>query len=207
MKRSLHILGANAMAAFMDFGIGTLVAAVVAFSFDIALSWQYLLLGGLLALLPDVDIIPSIITGRSAQFDHRQTIFHRPLLIITAATTISWCIGGEMWAIITFFAVIWHFVHDTNFIDMTYGIAWLWPFSDMYWYFYGPFTPNPGMEHHTWLERYWLKPTFLSVREILIGAVALLAAGSLMHLSLLPVAVICGAVSISVAVIWYSNHN
>lgn len=177
MQKHILYLGANAMAAFMDFGVGYLIAVLVTMGFETSLPWQYLLIGGFCALIPDIDLVPSVLMGRSASFDHRQTLFHRPLLVVPIVTIIGFILGGYLWASIVFLCVVWHYLHDTNFTDTTYGIAWLWPFSSQYWSLWGSYMSQTDLGHHQWLETFWMKPSILSVREVGIGLISFCIAG------------------------------
>lgn len=170
MKRTVLLLIGNALAAFMDFGIGTAIATGVTTWCGIHLPWYLVFIGGVLALVPDFDLVPSVIHGVSPSFDHRQTCFHRPLLILPLIITTAYLFGGSMWALIAGLCVFTHYVHDTNFVGTNYGIAWLWPFSHRYWSIFGSFTPKRTVgSHHEWLQKNWLRPSLLSVREIGIG--------------------------------------
>jgi hypothetical protein len=130
-------------------------------------------LGGILSLIPDFDLVPSVLFGVSPTFDHRQTLFHRPLLVLPIVIALSYLLGGEMWLVITAICVSGHYLHDTNFIGTEYGIAWFWPFSKQYWSVFGSFTPESpeSGSHHEWLRKNWLRPSFMSIREIFVGLV------------------------------------
>jgi LexA-binding, inner membrane-associated putative hydrolase len=175
MVDKLFILSANALAAFMDFGIGTAIAALVAYSYDVSLPWYLLFFGGILALVPDFDLVPSVFRGISPTFDHRQTPFHRPLLVLPLVVVIAYQLGGEMWLMIASICVFGHYLHDTNFIGTSYGLAWFWPFSKQYWSIFGSYEPElPKIGyHHEWLKQNWLQPSVLSVREIGAGVIGL----------------------------------
>jgi LexA-binding, inner membrane-associated putative hydrolase len=172
------LLTGNALAAFMDFGIGTAVATGIAYWYEVSLPWYLVFLGGILSLIPDFDLVPSVIRGVSPKFDHRQTPFHRPLLILPLAIITAYLFGGSMWALITGICVFGHYIHDTNFVGTDYGIAWFWPFSHRYWSVFGSFAPaklDQG-SHHVWLRQNWLQPSILSLREIGIGLVGIYTA-------------------------------
>jgi hypothetical protein len=189
MRRAILLLFGNALAAFMDFGIGTAVAAGVAALYGVSLSWYLVFLGGILSLIPDFDLVPSVIRGISPSFDHRQTLFHRPLLILPLTIATAYLFGGSMWAIITGVCVFGHYIHDTNFVGTDYGIAWCWPFSHQYWSLSGSFTPELHIgSHHEWLHQNWLRPSFISVREITIG---LLGVGIALELIHVPQTIVC----------------
>jgi hypothetical protein len=207
MHTKFLLLAANAMAAFMDFGVGCLLATLVIRSLDLTIAWPYALIGGLLALIPDLDLVPSVIMGRSARFDHRQTPFHRPLLVLPIVTLLGFLFGGIAWASIAFLCVLWHYLHDTNFVDTSYGIAWLWPFSDQYWSVWGSYMGQSDMGHHQWLAHYWLRPTFLSVREIGIGAVCLFVGGMLSGVPLAYALISIGCIAVGVLYTWVMGSS
>ena len=175
--KSLKILISNALAAFLDFAVGCAGVLLLANLTDHTLVWWQVLIGGLLALIPDIDALPAVFTGKSAWYDHRQTPFHRPLLVIPIASSSAWLLGGWFWGLATALLVLWHYLHDTDWVAKRYGIAWLWPLSSSYWSWRGSFPPIAGIEHHYWLYTYWLRPSALSVAELTIGSILLLMVG------------------------------
>ena len=207
MTHKLLILGANGLAAFMDFGVGMLIVAALAWFFGVELAWYQLGVAGCLALIPDLDIVPLALSGRNTAGDHHQSPFHRPLLVIPTAAAVAYLFGGQFWALATALAVFWHYLHDTNFIDTTYGIAWLWPFSYEYWSLRGSFVPTPWLEHHTWLHRYWLKPTFVSLRELTIDALSIVIATSLTGLLVLDGRLLALVVIFTAVLIWFTHDR
>jgi hypothetical protein len=175
MKVKISILVANALAAFMDFGIGTAITTLVAYSYGVTLPWYLVFLGGILALVPDFDLVPSVVRGVSPTFDHRQSIFHRPFLVLPVIIFSAYVFGGVMWAVIAGMCVLGHYIHDTNFTGTDYGIAWFWPFSHKYWSVFGSFIPETFEtgSHYEWLKKNWLRPSYLSIREIGSGLLGL----------------------------------
>src|SRR5258708_5995710 len=120
----------NALAGFKDFGVGALIASIIAHVYGIEASvWllmAFLVFGSVMAVLPDFDIIIPILR-KKVTGNHRLTLMHRPLLLLPVATTIGFALGGQIIAVTVFTCVLWHFTHDS------YGggsIGWLWPFSD-----------------------------------------------------------------------------
>lgn len=208
MKEKISILAGNALAAFMDFGIGTAIATLVAYSYGVSLPWYLVFLGGILSLIPDFDLVPSVLLGVSPSFDHRQTPFHRPLLVIPIVLVLAYLPGGEMWFVIAGICVSGHYLHDTNFISTNYGIAWFWPFSHNYWSVFGSFTPEPQEtgSHYEWLRKNWLQPSFLSVREISIGFLGLSIALALMPFPLLSIGAVGFLIMVCVGSLWYVQH-
>ena len=169
----LLFAGAVGMAAFLDFAIGVLIVSLVArvFSMNVQL-WQ-VALGGILALLPDFDMIYPLVRKKYAGAeDHHASLMHRPLLVLPVATGAAWWFGGTLWASITFLCVFWHFLHDTKqFGDA--GLAWFWPFSKKEWSLVGSEDPPQNPKVVDWIYGRWLTPSPMSFLEITIGAVAL----------------------------------
>lgn len=175
------LLGAQAMAAFLDFAVGVLIFTLIANGFGHSPTLLELFIAGWLALLPDFDMIPSVLRGQSTPFDHRQTLFHRPALLIPVATSVAYLAGGHLWAAATFVATFAHFLHDTDWQgERNHGIAWLWPFSSRLWSWYGSYTVDVHLDHHTWLREHWFGPSRQSVTELLGGFMALTVVGFLL---------------------------
>jgi hypothetical protein len=172
---------ANGMAAYLDFSIGCLIIVLLGFTFNTELLWWQILLGGLLALTPDIDVVPTLIRGRTPSFDHRQTIFHRPMLVLATVTILGYLLGGTFWAIACFVLVLYHFLHDVDWFGNQYGIAWLWPYSSQFWGPYGSFSP-PTISHETWLKDNWLQPSRLSISELGLALLCMIILGTLMGL-------------------------
>ncbi len=172
----LRMLFGNALAGFLDLCMGACIAAVV-------LSWSgvhqqlwHLVLGALLGVLPDFDMVPTVLRGREATGNHRVSIMHRPLLLIPGASLMAFFLGGPVWALIAFLSVTWHFVHDTPPFSIG-GISWLWPFDYRYWSLWGPVEPHGGgMTHYEWLKKFWLRPSAVSVAEVCAGLIAIIIA-------------------------------
>jgi len=168
----IHLLLTNMLPAILDVGVGMLLVVIVLSAFDLPITGWHLMVGAILALLPDIDIIPSILAGRSTPFDHHTSLWHRPILVIALSVALAYVLGGAPWAVIAFICLLWHFVHDTGWVDDVTGIAWLWPFSDRFVSWYGLYTPDSYPDHHEWLELSWVRPTLLSVGEITLGLAA-----------------------------------
>jgi hypothetical protein len=173
---------ANGMAAYLDFTIGCLLVVLLAGAFHVELLWWQVLIGGLLALLPDIDIAPTLLLGKSPRFDHRQTIFHRPLPILAAVAALGYWLGAAFWASAAVCLVFYHYLHDIDWNGNRYGVAWFWPFSEHFWGPYGRFMPPNNLSHETWLKDTWLQPSPQSVTELTIALIALLFLGLLLGL-------------------------
>ncbi len=166
-------MAVNAMVAFLDFAVGVFIAAMVYQSAGLTAPILALIVGGILALVPDFDIVPTLLRGEVADFDHRQTIFHRPLLMIPVVTYIAFLFGGELWLLIGFLAITWHFIHDTDLSGRgLHGVGWLWPLSRCHWSWYGPHSVIETT-HDQFIKQYWAKPTLHSMTEIGLGTVLL----------------------------------
>lgn len=163
---------ANGLAAYLDFTIGSLLVVLLASAFAVELSWWQILIGGFLALLPDMDIAPMLIIGRTPRFDHRQTILHRPAVVLPLVALLGYIVGGSFWSLAGLILVLYHFLHDVDWAGRRYGVAWFWPFSNQFWGPYGSFTPPTDISHETWLQDHWLQPSRLSVVELGLSFVA-----------------------------------
>ncbi len=178
MQRFL-ILAACALAGFFDFSIGCLITVVAGMAMDVTVLWWYLPIGGILALLPDFDILEPItrqfLTGKLMTGNHRETtVLHRPLPILLMVIVFGFVLGGTYWAITAFLCVFAHYVHDARETGSD-GLAWFWPFSHKYWWVGGSYEPR-YLEAESWLKSTWLRPSKRSVVELCIGTAALCAA-------------------------------
>lgn len=208
VKTKFLILSANGLAALMDFGVGAFIAVLMAPFFGSEPTLFHLLFGGVLALLPDFDIVPTIFQGKSVAFDHHQTPLHRPLLMLTLVPATVFFFGGVLYASIAYTCLLWHFLHDTQW-TRTYesGIAWLWPFSGAYWSIYGPHAPVYTTDHHEWLRRYWLIPSRRSVSEISTGTLCLALAALTLSGSLALSSMVVYALLTVTFLIWFSYRR
>jgi hypothetical protein len=170
--QTLKKLGANAMAAFLDIGAGAMIALTVTSLVDTTLTPSLLMVGIIAALLPDTDIVPFILLRKPITFDHHQTLWHRPLLLIPVSVAMSFVTLGTVGATIVGCALIWHYLHDTDWIyPPTRGIAWLWPFSTKFISWYGTYQQPQRINHDDHLERRWIAPSLTSVSEVLLGLI------------------------------------
>jgi hypothetical protein len=137
-------------------------------------------MGGVLALLPDFDlvwpIVRQLLTGQNIAGNHHETLMHRPIALVPAATVIAYLIGGPYWALTACACVLWHYVHDTKGMGGG-GVAWLWPYSGDYWSPAGFAKSTPAdVEHDAWIEKHWMRLSATSARELGVGLIALVAA-------------------------------
>jgi hypothetical protein len=174
MQRLLYFI-ANAMAAFMDFGIGALIGSVCAIAFGTQLSLGELTLSGVAAFLPDFDILLPLLLNKNPTYDHHETLMHTPLVMLMVATAVAALVGGALWAVIVFICVLWHYLHDTRMFGVVGGggLAFLWPYSHQPWSPLGWEEREPFIEHKKWLREVWLRQTDKSVKEIGVGTAAL----------------------------------
>jgi hypothetical protein len=181
---------ANGMAAVMDFGVGALIAVVISLAFDSTITPITLLLGGIFALLPDFDVLPHILMGKEVTFDHHQTLWHRPALVLVVVGGLLYVFGTTTWCVIAVICLIYHYLHDTGWVSKATGIAWLWPFSARAFSWFGFYDQVPS-DHHPWLQNYWCTPTARSVSELGIGISSLVLALHLSELDMFWYAVPC----------------
>ena len=177
MKAFLFV--SRGMAAIFDFTVGILVVAVVAHFLSVEPLWWWYVLGSFLAVLPDMDLMPMILTGRNVAFNHHETIMHRPVVIIPIATATAALLGGTFFALVALICVTWHYLHDMREFGGG-GIAWAWPYSRLYLSFLGNEQPEDAkmnFETENYLE--WLNPTPLSVREFILATILLIVSSQL----------------------------
>jgi len=169
MYRTIRFFAQNAQAAFIDIAMGIAIVAVVTHYTDTDVTILSFLLGAWLAILPDHDIVPTILRQKYVTFDHRQTLLHRPFLVLPVVTWVFLVVMGETWALVAFLCVFWHFLHDTNWTGTNYGVAWFWPFSNAYWSWWGSYFPTNLLSHEEFLECYWATPTTTSVISLFLS--------------------------------------
>lgn len=172
IKKALFV-AVIGMAMFMDFAIGVLIVAVMSLAFGVKTSIWQLTLGGVLALLPDFDLILPLLRRRYEGLgEHHTSLMHRPFFLLPVSVAVAWYLGGPFWASVTFLCVLWHFVHDTKgFGDG--GLEWFWPFSKKEWFLFGSEDPVPKPPTVEWLSTLWLVPSYRSIAEMVLGAIAL----------------------------------
>lgn len=179
---------ANGFAAFLDFGIGTLIVSLISVLLNHEIQWWQCFVGGIFALVPDFDVIWMFLARGRVYGDHHQFITHRPIFGIGIATLAGYFIGGSFWMLTALICVVWHYIHDTEEFANG-GIAWLWPISSQYVYFSGFKHPSESMrakfigKHDEWLNLVWLQPSRTSVIETSIGSLALGSAMTIVAMS------------------------
>lgn len=154
-------MAADLMSGFLDFNVGALITFMLAETENIPIKPIHLFIGGICALLPDIDVIiltiQSMVRNRSMTGDHRETIFHRPLIMIPILVVFGYVFGGTFWAIIVVLCLLWHYIHDSHWMSVG-DIHWFWPITKR--------KALPYMDHPAWREKYWLQPSLTSLVEI-----------------------------------------
>ncbi len=176
-----------------DIGIGIILSIIFTQLFGVDLNIYYILSAILFILLPDIDMLIFVIPGLKKIFmGHRQWT-HRPLLYLPIAITILFIVG-PFWALLFFFAITAHLIHDTLWLGT--GIMWLWPFSHRTFKMF----PDKG-EHITsvsfiswksaeeelewrwkdghgtrnhWVSLFYFRPTIVSISEAAIFIISLI---------------------------------
>lgn len=156
---------ATGMAAFLDATVGMLIVHAVAQLMGVEIPIWYLLVGSILALLPDFDLVLKALSawqqGNNLRGDHRSTIMHIPIVMLPCYTFAAWVLGGQFWAVTTFLCLFYHYVHDSRIFSVG-DVDWFWTGRELPW-----------METPEWLKQYWLRPTKTSALELLIGSAVL----------------------------------
>jgi hypothetical protein len=161
-------LFATAMAARLDFFVGMIIALGIGTITAIEVPLWYLAVGGMLALLPDFDLVFKTlwqwIRGQRASGDHRETIMHCPMVMLPSCTLLAFLLGGWYWATVTLLGLFWHYAHDSK---------WFGSVGDIDWFAIVPNQNLPYMDTPEWLKQLWLRPTKTSVTELIAGVTML----------------------------------
>lgn len=183
--RFVSSIGAVGLAMFMDIAVGIFIAsAFVATGIfeSSAPHWFILAAGGVLAVLPDFDLIFPIIgwlfTGKNYAKNHHETVMHWPLFLLPVAGVVGGYFGGPYFALMALACVLWHFLHDASIMGPNDSIRWLFRTRPSYWSLIGKVDPS-FIPMAQWLQKNWLRPTRLSLIEIGLGSVALGSAATL----------------------------
>ena len=195
----LRFLGANGLAAVMDLGVGALLAVVISLYSGAAVTPLTLAFGALLAVLPDFDVVPRILTLRWVRTDHHDTLLHKPAFLMMVAGAIAYFFGDQLWLVIALVCLTYHYLHDTAWRqqDNTSGISWLWPFSARCVTWTGLYDRTSlNRTHQEWLNHYWLRPSHKALVEICTGLVTFslgVYLSGLISLLIIPVLVVVAA--------------
>ena len=124
---------------------GFLFSLFTATFFDIPLTWQWVVLGMLFALLPDIDFFVEFLqrgtVGGKTLGAHR-VLTHVPLLFVIPGIAL-WYFFGIPLAILFALSITWHFLHDSH--AMGYGYRMFYPFSPKFYKF---FSDREGDYHY-----------------------------------------------------------
>ncbi len=165
MFEKLLALAADAMAVFLDLMVGALIAYSFShYWFGAPPPVWHLGVGAVLGFLPDLDAFrmffkKGVITATG---DHRLSLMHRPLIMLPLCTFVA-SLCGEYWAVMTFLCLLWHYVHDSRWLSVS-DIAWFYPISN---------PELPYMDHPVWRDMYWLRPSSMSLTEVMLGTAIL----------------------------------
>lgn len=173
--------------AALDLVTGLFIAHVLyLFSGNPTPLWAYVL-GAIMAVIPDLDILPFVFRQQPPDLTHRNTVIHQPLLFIVLPTLILFFFSSSV-ALLWALPLIFHYLHDTFGTSM--GLQWLYPFSRLKFAFFDLdnrrqrrfFVAHPenfsGMTLDEALEKKFYRPTLTSVLEpilcvILLAVIAL----------------------------------
>lgn len=130
---------------FLDIKLGLVWAFLVAIYFGKVITPEWLMMGIVFALLPDLDFWLEYIkrgTVGGKVIDLHRTLLHAPLTYIPIALFIG-TYFGPAWMTLFALGVFGHHIHDS--VGMGYGVRWLWPFST-HWYKF--FSGKDGEIHY-----------------------------------------------------------
>ncbi|HEX7724164.1 MAG TPA: metal-dependent hydrolase [Candidatus Paceibacterota bacterium] len=173
------IARANILA--LDFCLGALISTYVVRAMHKGASWQTMLIGGILGVLPDfLDYFTQPLSKwiRGREYDHHLLPTHWPLLMIPVAGTFSWIHTHDCtWVYISCGALGSHYVHDM--IGRYSGVRLLAPISFKYFGTNGIEEPHHSkraryMRSHStqqWIDAYWMRPSTLCMTELALAFV------------------------------------
>ena len=169
------------MAGFLDFAFGTFLSAIVGSVLRIPMNVWCLIIGGFMAQSPDiVGMVKTRLNKKQLLAnDHHESWDHWPAFMIPLGTIIGFIVGGWYWGTVSFLCLFFHYNHDMEIGDSG-GIAFFAPFEFRFftWWrgFYDPKTSamsKPETELEPVIHHNWLKPSKMSVREMILGSAAL----------------------------------
>mgnify|MGYP001615940115 CR=1 FL=1 len=213
MQTSFWFLGIG-LATFLDFVVGVSVA-VIWLGKNVP-TWAYVL-GGILALLPDFDLLFDLMwKQQSTNYDHHQNLSHRPLVTITISAAVCYLLGGISWGLTAACCLLWHFIHDTEYVLTGGGIAWFWPASNKYWSWKRVVDPKKSLiaeavgQDEKWFHETWLQPSPAAIQELSLGIVLLTSSVVYLY-GFLASLIVFYIVAFGIMGIWalyaYSNRN
>lgn len=175
------------MAGFLDLAIGTLIATVVGSVMGMPMNVWNLIIGGFIALAPDiVEMVKSHLKGKNPLANgHHESWDHWPVSMMFYGVALGLVFGGWYWGSVSFLCLLFHYTHDMEFWGSG-GIPFFAPIDLRYfaWWrgFYDPQTSvmyKPETELDPWIQRNWLRPSWMSVREMTFGSLALALSSSM----------------------------
>jgi membrane-bound metal-dependent hydrolase YbcI (DUF457 family) len=119
----------------LDIAIGILLSIGVSLFFHMELTWFFVSMGIIFALLPDVDFLWMALSKKKINginYKHRKGL-HYPLIFIPIGVILISLFNKE-YSMLFSLAVLWHFIHDSAIIS--WGVQWFWPFSNKYFSFF-----------------------------------------------------------------------
>jgi len=168
-------LAGNVFLSLLDLAMGAFIVFVGSKVSEHDVSVYHYGIGALLAALPDLDVLYMFLRWGRVYGDHHQYLTHRPIIGISAALLIGMVLGGAFWAVTACACMLWHYIHDTKGLGGG-GIAWLWPFSRLYYSLHGAENPEESImlrDHHQGLDSEILSPSPKSVIESLMTSILL----------------------------------
>lgn len=206
--QKLLFLCGVAMAGFLDFAVGALLAAVVGKLMDVPMNVWYIIIGGFIGQSPDlVEMAKARLKGKQALANgHHESWDHWPMFMMVLGTILGLIIGGGYWGIVSFLCLLFHFHHDME-IGNSGGIPFFAPFDWRFfsWWrgFYDPHTSAmhwPENELEPWIQRNWLQSSDMSAIEIQLGGMALgIACGIVIDTTL---SWMCGIILFTFVLCW-----
>lgn len=181
MATILRLLG-NGMFAILDFTVGIFLVYLLGILLNHEVGMLQLLLGGILTLAPDFDVVYMLLRRGRIYGNHHEYFTHRPIVGIPLAAGLGYLLGGQFWAITAGTCLFWHYLHDTKGFGGG-GMAWLWPLTRLYVSPFGVQKPEESVQnnethgHNEGMCREILSPTKKSVIEYTIAAALLLYVG------------------------------
>lgn len=120
---------------FFDIGIGIILTLLTSELFGVDFSWGMVLFGIAASLLPDLDTLFHIKSGKVVN-DHRghdhRDLWHYPLIYIPVGTIVLFFFSYPH-AFLFAIASLIHFLHDS--VGIGWGVQWLYPFSSRHFSF------------------------------------------------------------------------
>ena len=169
---------AHFLAGCMDFSVGILIVSMLGFHLGVDIPLPLYVLGAFLAVLPDMDLMSTVLWARPVDWNHHETLFHKPIVVLPLVIAVGISLGlvfghTQLYAEVFFFCVLWHFIHDS----FPYGgITWGWPLSPLYFTVTGAERPSDFEKRMRVPHPDWLVPTNISLSELVATVIFLVAA-------------------------------